>query len=112
MLNDYFHIIHTSHTDDEYTYIVRLNAECSVFDGHFPGEPIAPGVCNILMILRCAEHAWGKKIELSSISRCKFISIIRPDGHELTITFRLTDNKLTANISQADIVCMTLSGTI
>lgn len=112
MLNDYFHIIHTSQTDNEYAYTVRLNADCSVFEGHFPGEPIAPGVCNILMILKCVEDAYGKAVEFSNISRCKFMSIVRPDGNELTIRFQLSDNKLTASISQADTVCMTLAGTV
>lgn len=112
MLNDYFHIIHTSLIDNKYAYTVRLNSECSVFEGHFPSEPIAPGVCNILMILKCVEDAYGKPVELSNISRCKFMSLIRPDDSELTITFQLLDNKLTASISQADIVCMTLAGTV
>ncbi|MGM9809608.1 MAG: hypothetical protein ACI30J_01905 [Paludibacteraceae bacterium] len=54
MLN-YYHILSSDITSDEGMFRVALNADCEVYQGHFPGEPVCPGVCNIQMIKECAE---------------------------------------------------------
>ncbi|MDY2942781.1 MAG: hypothetical protein SOT07_03685 [Paludibacteraceae bacterium] len=54
MLN-YYHILSSEITTDAGVFRVALNADCEVYQGHFPGEPISPGVCNIQMIKECAE---------------------------------------------------------
>ena len=37
------------------TYTVSLLSDCKVYDGHFPGEPVCPGVCNIQTVKECAQ---------------------------------------------------------
>ncbi|MGN1248330.1 MAG: hypothetical protein ACI4UO_07050 [Paludibacteraceae bacterium] len=54
MLN-YYHILSSDITSEEGMFRVALNADCEVYQGHFPGEPVCPGVCNIQMIKECAE---------------------------------------------------------
>ena len=54
MLN-YYHILSSDITSNGGMFRVALNADCEVYQGHFPGEPISPGVCNIQMIKECAE---------------------------------------------------------
>ena len=51
----YYHILSSEITTDAGVFRVALNADCEVYQGHFPGEPISPGVCNIQMIKECAE---------------------------------------------------------
>ncbi len=51
----YYHILSSEITADAGVFRVALNADCEVYQGHFPGEPVCPGVCNIQMIKECAE---------------------------------------------------------
>ena len=51
----YYHILSSEITADAGVFRVALNADCEVYQGHFPGEPVCPGVCNIQMIKECTE---------------------------------------------------------
>lgn len=68
---------------------VKLNAEHEVFKGHFPGNPIMPGVCMIQMIKELIEKAIDKELFLSVASNVKFMAIINPEKNE-TIQLKLT----------------------
>ena len=48
------------------------------FQGHFPGNPIVPGVCLIQCALVLAEEALGKSLEVKMIKNAKFVATISP----------------------------------
>ena len=117
----YYHILSSEITADEGVFRVALNADCEVYQGHFPGEPISPGVCNIQMIKECAERCLGyagnnlltagedsesPSILLSHIRQCRLTTLVTPQQHpevevraailsrsDDTITFRGTIGK-------------------
>ena len=127
----YYHILSSEITTDAGVFRVALNADCEVYQGHFPGEPISPGVCNIQMIKECAERCLGyagdnlltagedsetPSILLSHIRQCRLTTLVTPQQHpevevrvailsrcEDTITFRGT-------IGKAEEVYMELKG--
>lgn len=109
---DYFHILSHHEEDRQHIFCVQINPDCPVFIGHFPGEPIAPGVCNLQMILDCVQHVTGSIPTLRRISRCKFTSLIRPTDGELVIRLQLTEHKLSATIACGDHLRMQLSAEI
>ena len=49
------------------------------FDGHFPGEPILPGVAQIGMVFDAIRKARNPDLKISSVRRVRFKRIIRPD---------------------------------
>ncbi len=49
------------------------------FSGHFPSNPILPGVCQIQCILVLLSAYYGKSLQLSSVSRAKFLNTVKPD---------------------------------
>ena len=49
------------------------------FDGHFPGEPILPGVAQIGMVFDTIRKARNQNLKISSVRRVRFKRIIRPD---------------------------------
>ena len=51
-------------------YHVAILPECNVYEGHFPGNPVCPGVCNIQTIKECASLLTGKELRISSIKQC------------------------------------------
>ena len=49
------------------------------FDGHFPREPILPGVAQIGMVFDAIRKAHNQDLKISSLRRVRFKRIIRPD---------------------------------
>lgn len=60
---------------------VRLNPECEVYKGHFPGSPVSPGVCNIQMMLECAQIVLQQPVRMRKLSRCRFTTLLSPLTH-------------------------------
>lgn len=78
LAGDFFTIeqteIHTGHI----SAIVRLNPEHPVYDGHFPGNPVVPGVCQVGMVKEILSSALQRDFLLTDSKMCKFINMINP----------------------------------
>lgn len=57
---------------------VEVPVGCTFFDGHFPGEPILPGVAQLWIVARVWEAATGRRARLAAVRRMKFTSRIGP----------------------------------
>src|SRR5690625_2471616 len=76
---------------------IHLDKNHEVFKGHFPGNPVMPGVCMIQIIKELTEEAVGKKLFLKTSSNIKFMTIINPEINpdlKLTIEIREADGEL------------------
>ena len=60
------------------SYELELNPSCFIYQVHFPGEPITPGVCIMQMGKEVLEDALGKTLQVASVKNLKFLSIISP----------------------------------
>ena len=49
------------------------------FDGHFPADPILPGVAQIGLVLDVISKAHNQDLKVSSVRRVRFKRIVRPD---------------------------------
>jgi len=76
--NDYFKIDSRVAEGDDTLFGITLQPEYCVYAGHFPGNPVSPGVCNIQMIKECAEQLAGKRFFLGYISQCRLSAVITP----------------------------------
>ncbi len=59
---------------------VHLNASHDVFKGHFPGNPVTPGVVQLEMIRELLSLYLKKEVSLSTMSSCKFLAILNPEN--------------------------------
>lgn len=82
-MNDYYKIDSREIEGDETIFSLRLIPDYCVYKGHFPGNPISPGVCNIQMIKECTELLIGKTLFLAFIDKCKFLSVMSPQTNPL-----------------------------
>ncbi len=83
----------TSYSGDSSVDITMLG-EHNVYKGHFPGNPITPGVMTLKMIRECIEKNVGRPLHYTSIKNCRFAAIIRP-GDKLTLKTSITnDNEI------------------
>lgn len=98
-MHNYYHIISQLIEEQSATFIVALDSSCSVYEGHFPGNPIAPGACNIEMVRQCACIAMKHTIRFSAIRLCKFMMLLRPcEPEHLTIQMNWTAEQMSATI--------------
>ena len=58
---------------------IHIPSDSAWFNGHFPGEPILPGVAQIGMVFDAIRKAHNQELKVSSVRRVRFKSIIRPD---------------------------------
>lgn len=59
-------------------YELELNPECFIYQAHFPGEPITPGVCIMQIGKEVLEDALGKNLQVAAVKNIKFLSVISP----------------------------------
>lgn len=65
--------------------------ECDVYDGHFPNEPVCPGVCNIETIKECCMLLCGESLRYSTIKQCRLTALATPYVcPEIDVTINLT----------------------
>ena len=92
---------------------IALNPDCKVYEGHFPGEPVSPGVCNIRMIQECAEQVAGKPLFLSNLQQCRLTTLVTPLAHpEVEVIIRMEEKgetyKLKATLGKGEEVYLDL----
>ena len=99
LLKDKFYSI-TNQTDTKHegsahtaAFRVAILPDCNVYDGHFPGNPVCPGVCNIETIKECTMVLLDQPLRISSIKQCRLTAIATPTVcPEVTITVNASDN--------------------
>ncbi len=58
---------------------LQIPAQHPALTGHFPGNPIVPGVV-ILDAVICAAEAWlGARFHVAGLSQAKFLAPLKPD---------------------------------
>ena len=57
---------------------ITFNAAHAIFSGHFPGQPVVPGVCMLEVIRELLETAAGKKLLLRRAQQVKYLAPIDP----------------------------------
>lgn len=84
LYNSFFTIesIEDGVTEDSRQHImarIRLQPGHPVFKGHFPENPVVPGVCQVQMIREIIEYQSGKRLSLAESDNIKFLAMIIPD---------------------------------
>lgn len=78
LLNDFFEIQSVDQQDNKYLVAIRLNAAHEIFKGHFPGNPVVPGVCMVQMIKEILSEIFRHPYTMTQASQLKFLTILNP----------------------------------
>lgn len=68
---------------NSYRIRILLNPDHEIFKGHFPDNPVTPGVCMLQIIKDLTEDITSRKLFLTSASNVKFMAIINPEEQPL-----------------------------
>ena len=82
---------------DVYTVPFNILKDSFVFDGHFPEQPILPGVVMVEILKQGIELVTAKKINLVEANNFKFLKMINPqevDSATLTLTIKNNEKGL------------------
>ncbi len=78
LLNDFYVIQSINQENDTLSATVKLNKDHSILQGHFPGNPVVPGVCLMTMAKEVLEHALGQKLVIAEAKSIKFLGVVNP----------------------------------
>lgn len=79
LMNDFFKILNSSRSNNEFISTIKLNPNHIVYTGHFPGHPVTPGVIQIQIVHELLEHHLDRKLVLKKMPKCKFLNILNPN---------------------------------
>ncbi len=94
---------------------LKINAEHAIFEGHFPGNPITPGVVQMEIIKELLSLHFARPIQMISMSNSKFLTILNPNETpeidvKITISEVEDQLKVSAQISAGEVVYLKLAG--
>ncbi|HEY0742504.1 MAG TPA: 3-hydroxyacyl-ACP dehydratase [Chryseosolibacter sp.] len=96
MVNDF------SVKETEINALLVLNESHEIFKGHFPGQPVVPGVCMMQSVKELVERHVEQKLTLVEADNMKFLSVIDPRENkeiEAKISFVKNGSQLSVNAS-------------
>jgi 3-hydroxyacyl-[acyl-carrier-protein] dehydratase len=64
--------------DGEFSASLSFNPDHEIFDGHFPGQPVVPGVALIHILKDVCSTIVGSEVKLVKGANIKFLNIIDP----------------------------------
>jgi 3-hydroxyacyl-[acyl-carrier-protein] dehydratase len=86
LLKDFYRIINQSGPEEEisqagisskrFQFQLELNPDHPVYKGHFPGNPVVPGVCQVQIISELLSVITGCRLRLRNSDNVKFLSMI------------------------------------
>ena len=87
VLKDFYKILSEEKiSDSKYIFTILVNEKHDVFKGHFPGNPVMPGVCMIQIIKEISESIIKSSLLMQTLTNVKFMALINP---EMTPELRL-----------------------
>lgn len=79
LIKDYYRIEDVVKLENGTTlFHISLLPDSVVYEGHFPEQPVSPGVCNIQLIKECAEQVAGKPLWMNNLQQCRLTTLITP----------------------------------
>jgi glycosyltransferase involved in cell wall biosynthesis/3-hydroxymyristoyl/3-hydroxydecanoyl-(acyl carrier protein) dehydratase len=90
-VNDFYNITGERLTGENvHEFEITINPNHNVFKGHFPNQPIVPGVFSINIIKQLFERISGKPLRYYAIKQCKFLQPIIPqDGKTMRVEIKV-----------------------
>ncbi len=93
-LEDFYTLNNLEVNDNSAIAKITINKNHNIFDGHFPGNPITPGVCIMQIIKEITEKITEKPLFMESSSNIKFMAIINPEKNpDLVLSLDISESE-------------------
>lgn len=105
LLNDFYTLKTQEFAPDKLQATLVFNRAHKIFDGHFPGLPVVPGVCMMQIVREITELAVNRKLQIATGDNLKFMAVINPDERaevSLTVTLKTDGDAYPVNATLYD----------
>jgi len=84
LLEDFYTIQESDPSDKENIKVsIELNKNHEIYKGHFPGNPVVPGVCLTQLIKELVENIEAREVKLVYAANIKFMAVVNPEINNL-----------------------------
>lgn len=103
LLKDFYTIVELDYSNKEnIKAIIDLNKEHEVYEGHFPGKPVVPGVCLTQLIKEVMENVENTELILVYADNIKFLAVVNPEINnrlqiDLKVKYDIEQNLIKVN---------------
>jgi 3-hydroxyacyl-[acyl-carrier-protein] dehydratase len=98
LMSDFYTVHELQSSNDRLSCLIVFNQTHRIFEGHFPQQPVVPGVCTIQIVKELLEQQLDRKLILRSASQVKFLQLITPDiVPEVSISWKQTGETYSVN---------------
>ncbi len=120
MLRNDFYTILSKNTisENSFSATISINEKHDIFNGHFPQNPVVPGVCMLQMVKDLLEDELQKTVHLKSIGNVKFTAVVNPTQNptlDIKITYENIEGKsykINSIISSKEVVFLKIVNAI
>lgn len=111
ILHDFYQVKNIEkQSENNHSAFITLNPAHEIFKGHFPGNPVTPGVCMMQIVKDLTEEITGKKLMVQSASNVKFMAIINPEETpELLLELDVTEDGDTVKVKNTTLFGETIA---
>jgi 3-hydroxyacyl-[acyl-carrier-protein] dehydratase len=116
MLQNTFYTLESlKESNGKWLATIKLNSAHPIFEGHFPGTPVVPGVTMMQMTREVAEVILKQKLDIKEAQNIKFMSVVDPKVHktvdmELDIKPAEEGWKISNTMRIGEVVCLKFRG--
>lgn len=99
MASKVYRIGYIEHNGGKVHARIILDPESDIFKGHFPAQPILPGVCSVQMLGEVMSEVSGKEVFINEVNSCKYLKIVDPLREQelkLDIEYSCSEGKIEA----------------
>lgn len=117
LIADFYTILNFYASANHIKAILLLNKQHEIYKGHFPGQPVVPGVVQLQIIKELVEKSLNCELFLSEVVSAKYLNMIDPKVNEKqSFNIKLTQTedghlKFNATITAGELVFTKLIGT-
>ena len=79
--NNLYIVTQCDKSNESALFHIELNPNHTIYQAHFPGQPITPGVCLLQIARELLEDHCGHKLEIRHVKNIKFLSVVSPIDH-------------------------------
>jgi 3-hydroxyacyl-[acyl-carrier-protein] dehydratase len=82
--------------------LLSIDKDHAILKGHFPGQPVVPGVCMMQIIKELVERQAKRDLRLTEAGNMKFLSVIDPGQNteiEASVSFSEDNGIISLNAS-------------
>lgn len=115
LLNNFFFIDKLNHTDGRIDAEIRIDPSHDILKGHFPQQPVVPGVCMLEMQKEVMQQSLQKPLFMPSASMVKFLTMFTPDksiSAQFQIQYAITEDRIqvTSSLINSETIFLKFKG--